>query len=298
MLERTFLHVRLVGEKREQYLWENGIRSWKDYSPEKLDLPPKVAASLTAGLAESEKRLSERDWDYFARALRHKHLYRIYPYLADRTLYLDIETTGVRSLRNAVTIIGCYDGTAPRVFVQGRDLHEFPAYIRKFSLVVTFNGKEFDIPFLERALHMHIDTPHIDLRKELTSLGITGGLKKIERELGIERQSLVSGLNGYAAVLLWERYRKRNDIAALDTLIHYNISDTVSLERLLHVVYNKRMESYGVSDRVAEKPIPAVTHPYSPEVIAEIMPRVERVTGKKRTAPEITEAPTNENAPA
>ena len=74
MLQRTFLHVRLVGEKREQYLWENGIRSWQDYSPEKLELPPKVAASLTMGLAESEKRLSARDWDYFARALRHKHL--------------------------------------------------------------------------------------------------------------------------------------------------------------------------------------------------------------------------------
>ncbi|MEK6795286.1 MAG: ribonuclease H-like domain-containing protein [Spirochaetota bacterium] len=298
MLERTFLHVRLVGEKREQYLWENGIRSWRDFSPssENLDLPPKVLASLVSGLAESEKRLLSRDWDYFARALRHKHLYRMYPYLADRTLFLDIETTGVRSLRNAVTIIGCYDGVSPRVFVQGRDLDEFPAYIKRFSLVVTFNGKEFDIPFLERALHMRIDTPHIDLRRELAALGVLGGLKKIERELGIERQSQVAELNGYAAVVLWERYRKRNDTAALDTLIHYNIADTVSLERLLHVVYNKRMESYGFPDRVAEKPIPVVTHPYSPEVIAEIMPRVERVTGKKR--PVIDTPPTNENAPA
>jgi hypothetical protein len=34
------------------------------------------------------------------------------------------------------------------LFVQGINLREFPAYVARFPLLVTFNGSQFDVPFL------------------------------------------------------------------------------------------------------------------------------------------------------
>ncbi len=86
------------------------------------------------------------------------------------------------------------------------------SHLKKYKLIVTFNGKLFDIPFI-RKLYPNINIPeiHIDLRYLLRSVGIDGPLKKIETRMGISRPPEISNLNGREAVVLWNRFLNGNN---------------------------------------------------------------------------------------
>ena len=61
-----------------------------------------------------------------------------------------------------------------------------------------------------------------------------GGLKKVEKQLGIERQ--LPDIGGYDAVRLWWRYVNDSDATALATLIRYNREDVVNLKILKEIL--------------------------------------------------------------
>ncbi len=179
--------------------------------------------------------------------------------IKEKILFLDIETTGVKRSEDYTTVIGCYDGVNISVFVHGINESDFIDYIKNYSVVVTFNGSCFDIPFLEEYFNTKFDLIQIDLRFLLKDLGYTGGLKKIETQLGINRGDDMDGVNGYTAVLLWKYYKKTLDKSALDTLIHYNLHDTVNLEALLFVLYNSYAKKYK-ADLVGNKNTPQIIY--------------------------------------
>ena len=77
----------------------------------------------------------------------------------------------------------------------------------------------------------------IDLRYLFKSLDFKGGLKLIEKNLGIDRGDLID-VNGFFAIHLWNEYSFNNNKKALKTLIAYNIEDTINLETLMHIGYN------------------------------------------------------------
>ncbi|MEJ2691010.1 MAG: ribonuclease H-like domain-containing protein [Deltaproteobacteria bacterium] len=81
--------------------------------------------------------------------------------------------------------------------------------------------------------------PHaqIDLRYVLASLGYKGGLKACEKQLNIFRGEL-DGVDGYFAVLLWNEYVNNYNQKSLETLLAYNVLDTVNLEALMVEAYN------------------------------------------------------------
>jgi len=72
----------------------------------------------------------------------------------------------------------------------------------------------------------------VDLCYLLRRLGLTGGLKHVERQLGISRRPEVKGLDGLDATRLWREYR-RGSREALDLLLTYNKEDVVNMEALL-----------------------------------------------------------------
>ncbi|NOR59499.1 MAG: exonuclease, partial [Methanosarcinales archaeon] len=86
------------------------------------------------------------------------------------------------------------------------------------------------------------DQLHIDLLYPLRRLGLTGGLKRIETELGLSRSDETTGLSGFDAVRLWYQY-KRGSQAALDTLLRYNIEDIQNLETIIEMLYPSLMEN-------------------------------------------------------
>ncbi len=81
-----------------------------------------------------------------------------------------------------------------------------------------------------------MDHMHVDLRYALRKIGLSGGLKHIEKKVGISRGDDLEGVDGYEAVKLWHRY-ERGDEAALDKLIRYNIEDVVNLKTLMEKAY-------------------------------------------------------------
>jgi len=125
----------------------------------------------------------------------------------------------------------------------------------------SYNGKSFDIPFLEQYFNIRLDHAHIDLRYILYSLGYRGGLKGCERQLGIDRGDLTD-IDGFFAVLLWGEYQRTGDQKALDTLLAYNIQDTINLENLMVTVYNMKLKETSFYDtHFIEDPILPV-NPY------------------------------------
>ena len=110
-----------------------------------------------------------------------------------------------------------------------------PADIKK-------EGSSFDLPYIRRWFpNITLPPGHIDLRFMLKKLGYTGGLKRIEKEFGIRRDSKINGLDGFEAILLWIAYQQ-GDKTALDTLIAYNSADIVNLKPLMETGYNEMKE--------------------------------------------------------
>ena len=88
------------------------------------------------------------------------------------------------------------------------NLDDFVNDIEKYQVIVSYNGKSFDIPFLERFFRIRLHHAQIDLRYVLARLGVKGGLKGCEKQLGLHRGNL-DGVDGYFAVLLWHRYCRK-----------------------------------------------------------------------------------------
>jgi uncharacterized protein YprB with RNaseH-like and TPR domain len=99
-------------------------------------------------------------------------------------------------------------------------------------MIVTYNGKSFDIPFIESFFNIRLNHAQIDLRYVIHSLGYRGGLKGVERQLGPYRGDL-RDVDRFFAVLLWDEFLKTGDQKVLDTLLAHNVQDTITLENLM-----------------------------------------------------------------
>jgi uncharacterized protein YprB with RNaseH-like and TPR domain len=242
MLKRTFIHLPGVGPRREGHFWRQGLNTWEDFlaAPRIWGLSPERLGWLQKELAGSLDHLE--DAAYFAARLQAGEHWRLFRHFRPRAAYLDIETTGAVWPGLLVTVVGLYDGRRMRQFVQGYNLQEFPRILDEFDLLVTFNGTQFDLPVL-RAYFPELRLPpaHVDLRFLLARLGFRGGLKRIEPRFGIRRPDEVNGMDGYMAVLLWERYQ-RGDRGALEVLLTYNREDVVNLETLMEAGFRMSRE--------------------------------------------------------
>lgn len=242
MLKHTFQHLYGIGERTEKRLWAKGITTWEEFlqAPERTGLPLWLRDLACQELAHSLAALERRDAPYFAGRLPASIQWRLYPEFGQRVGYLDIETTGPAIDLSVLTVIGMYDGVRPQVYVRGKNLADFVDAIAEFTLLVTYNGKGFDLPVLRRVFNLPLTHAHIDLRSPLATLGYKGGLKKIERAVGLEREGPLALLDGWGAVLLWQYYEAGEE-AALETLLRYNLEDVIHLPALLALVYNTRV---------------------------------------------------------
>ncbi len=238
MLKRTFIHLPGIGLKTESHFWRQGLSTWEDF----------LAAGRVSGLNRLRlnllKYLVQESLDhlevarYFACRLPGPEQWRLFRQFRGRAAYLDIETHGAAWPALQVTVVGLFDGWRLRQFVHGYNLEEFPQALNGLDLLVTFNGTQFDLPVLKAYFHgLRLPPIHLDLRFIMARLGFKGGLKKIEPRFGIHRPPEVAGMNGYDAVLLWERHL-RGDLTALDLLLEYNREDVANLEVLMERAVN------------------------------------------------------------
>ncbi|MCG8553437.1 MAG: ribonuclease H-like domain-containing protein, partial [Desulfobacterales bacterium] len=157
---------------------------------------------------------------------------------------------------------------------QGQNLEDFIEDIQDYNVIVTYNGKAFDVPFIEGQFGIRMNHAHIDLRYVLKSLGYSGGLKRCEKALGLDRGDL-DGVDGYFAVFLWHDYRQNNNEKALETLLAYNIEDVVNLETLMVTAYNMKLKDTPFRE-THQLPLPKIPElPFKPD-----LQTIERIKGR------------------
>jgi len=266
MLNSSFIHIQGIGAITEQRLWETGFRDWDSFSGDiTIPIPAGRKYFLEKGIEESRRHLANRNPVYFSKHLPSNQCWRLFPEFRESTVYLDIETTGLDRYFNDITTIALYDGQSIKTYVRGQNLEDFIEDIQKYKVIVSYNGKSFDIPFIEHHFNIQLDHAHIDLRYILHSLGFRGGLKGCEKQLGMDRGDL-SDIDGFFAVLLWDEYQKAGDPKALETLLSYNIQDTINLENLMVTAYNLKVKDTPFYDThlIADSPPPV--NPYSTDL--------------------------------
>jgi uncharacterized protein YprB with RNaseH-like and TPR domain len=159
--------------------------------------------------------------------------------------YLDIETTGLCSFYDEITVIGiCLANGMENRLVQlvGGDATRANLLrnLRCVDTIYTYNGSRFDLPFINIRLgvnlreHFH----HRDLMHDCWRNNLYGGFKAVERQLNIPRR--LRGIGGAEAVVLWWRYQSGHDRRALDLLLEYNKEDVVNLMTL-----REKLERFG-----------------------------------------------------
>lgn len=148
--------------------------------------------------------------------------------------YLDIETT----FRGAVTVVGVYREPDRLIQLVGEWITPqiLEEVLGPVETVVTYNGNRFDLPVIKRRIGLDIRRMYRsrDLMYDCHRMGLFGGLKAVERILGIDRET--AGLTGRDAPVLWERYRKQGDREALALLLRYNGEDVVNLAVLRRII--------------------------------------------------------------
>ncbi len=243
MLTETFIHVPGIGAAGERKLWEKGTSDWWKATAHVHGLFAAPAdGPLEKTLRECLKELREGRLEMTAslldsndhwRALCFRQKGEVRPL---RWLALDIETTGLAPEDDAVTCIGlCGHATdfAPVALVAGEAGWARPLvpYLLATDILITFNGRSFDVPFIARSLRQlaPIFPPfHLDLYPHLKKLDVRGGLKKIQRRLGFVREGALDEVDGYAAVRLWREHQQGTP-GARETLVRYCLEDVVVL---------------------------------------------------------------------
>ncbi len=104
--------------------------------------------------------------------------------------------------------------------------------LKMVQTIFTYNGSRFDLPFINAALGIDLSGlfAHRDLMYHCWGKNLYGGLKSVERQLGIPRR--LKGVDGCEAVRLWWRYVYHNDELALAKLLEYNREDVLNLKTL------------------------------------------------------------------
>jgi uncharacterized protein YprB with RNaseH-like and TPR domain len=158
----------------------------------------------------------------------------------EQATFFDIETSGLEP-ESAVTLVVCLHRGRLLRFLKDENLDDFLPLLDEVKLLVSFNGSGFDVPRIESRFHVpRIPCAHLDLRWACHHCGWRGGLKNIERALGLVRPPDLRGLGGAEAVWLWRQWEETRRPAARRLLERYCAADVLSLRWLAAIVLAER----------------------------------------------------------
>ena len=235
MITQSFIFLERIGGKLEQNIWRNGIHNWDNFLKRKniKGLSRHRKLYYDRKILNARKALYNFDSGYFLGLLPQSEMWRLYNFFKEDAVFLDIETTGLSKNNDDITVFGLYDGINTKIMIKGInfDYGELKKELQKYKLIVTFNGASFDLPFIEKRYPGLIPKiPNFDVRSLADKLGLNGGLKKIEKTLGIDRSQIVDKFYGGDALTLWRMYRATGDEYYLNLLVEYNEYDIINLK--------------------------------------------------------------------
>ncbi len=248
MLENTFQFIPGVGPFLEKSLWERGIRSWRDFPGEggAIALSAKRDPVAREWLARATAAAQAKELAALAALFPAREHWRLWRDYMGGACFFDIEADGTSLM--APTVVSLFHTEGFELFAAGgagamRPLEELPGALSRWPIWVTFNGSLFDVPVLERHLgRLPRPALHLDLRFVCRRMGLRGGLKKIEEQLGFGRPAHLQGVDGMEAVALWSRFARERDLAALRRLVEYNLYDSMQLRTLMDAAFNLGLE--------------------------------------------------------
>lgn len=170
----------------------------------------------------------------------------------DRTLFFDIETTGLAPSNSAVYLIGAVYRTAEHgwqltqwfsdsLSSEQEILRAFFAFAANYSLLIHYNGDGFDLPFLKNcASQYHLADPltemeSLDLYRTVRPYRKLFGTermnqKSMEKFLGIDRADRFSGAE---LISVYNAYVSAREQQNLELLLLHNEEDVTGLTALL-----------------------------------------------------------------
>ncbi len=232
MLKESFIFLPKITVQKEQLIWQNA-NTWNEFLEKKeiKGISPQHKHGYDKILTAAKDALLSDDAPYFARLFESVDQWRLYDQFKENAVFLDIETA---SEYGDVTVVGLSDGTETKTFVRGINLDKsaLEAAMKPYKLIVTFNGKSFDIPVLKKYFNMDFNLPHVDLKHVCAKVGLSGGLKRIEPMFGIKRPESIKHVRGDDACELWRCWKATGDRDFLDMLVTYNSEDCINLKRI------------------------------------------------------------------
>jgi uncharacterized protein len=253
MIRNTFSILNGIGEKLEKRLWRNGILTWPEFidASEINFISSNKKSFFNQYLSAAAKELDNANAVYFGTAIKRREHWRLFDIFKDNAVCLDIETNGLMPGSGGyVTVVGMFDGHDYTCFIKDINLSigNLKKELSGYKYLITFFGTGFDIPYLMRSMPgVKFDIPHFDICFGSKKLGFKGGLKKLEVDLGIERDETVRNFNGFDAVKLWER-AQRGSSEAMELLKTYNREDTVNLFKIADITYQGLKSQTGIDE--------------------------------------------------
>lgn len=260
MLPSTFVILSGIGPATERRLWQDGLLTWSHFlhQPRVSGISAHRKQWYDQELVRAQEEFDSGHLHYFATRLAGREHWRFFELCEPRTLYLDIETTGTSPHDGEVTVVGLHRRGETVCLVRGETLtaERLQEELDACTLLVTFFGTGFDVPYLRAKFpRLTFSMPHFDLCFAARRLGLRGGLKQIERDLGIERETAVQGLDGWDAVRLWMQWCA-GDADARALLLAYNAADTANLAPLAKHVFQDLLLRLGPPSVGITGPLP------------------------------------------
>jgi len=245
MLQNTFIHVPKITRNLEINIWKKDIHNWQDFLDKQssLQMASNKKVEIARNIQESLDAFKKKKYSYFSSLPSNQH-WRMYDEFKNNVCFLDIETTGLSKWHDDITLIGIHGKAGTKIFMNGKNLEKFENELKKYSMIVTFNGRCFDVPFIKHKFpEVKIDQYHADLRFVMADLGFRGGLKNVERERGIIRAEELKSVDGFEAVRLWHKYQ-RGDNSSLDLLKSYLKADVENLKVLMDLAFKEMKQKH------------------------------------------------------
>jgi uncharacterized protein YprB with RNaseH-like and TPR domain len=237
MIRNSFIFLPGIGLRAEQRIWGQGIRDWASFiSKEKIEgISCKRKHFYNRQLAEAGRALLNYDSSFFT-CLPSTETWRLYNHFRDDAVFLDIE-----NYTKGITVIGLFDGYETKTLVRHVNLDKkiLQKELSKYKLIITFNGSSYDLPILRKYFGNILPRiPHIDLKHCCSRLGLTNGLKSIEKEMSLGRpEHLIP--RSHHPVDLWKTFQASGDREWLETLVKYNEEDIINLKPLMVYCYRE-----------------------------------------------------------
>lgn len=158
------------------------------------------------------------------------------------SIYLDIETRSFPGRMHYISVVGFFHEQTGLVQMLWPDIsaETLNAALPDAENIFTFNGNNFDLKVIERfhGIDLRDRYRSRDLmydcraagKKDCWPLGLKGGLKSVEQQLGIIRTQ--PPLSNYEIQDCWSRWKHKGDEDALKVLLKYNEEDVMNLVTL------------------------------------------------------------------